>query len=209
MASRRSQLLLTVDEYLAGERASEDRHVYIDGCIYDMAGESGEHADISTNLVREVSLQLRDTPCRVRTKDTKVQSGPSPRFGRGTKGLFSYPDLVVICGEPEYHDEYKDVVLNPTVIIEVLSESTEAFDRGEKFHRYQMCNPTLSDYVLVQQVAPVVEHFSRQSDGSWSYRIYDGLDQSFTIKSINCVLRLADLYERVNFEPEESNADDN
>jgi len=209
MASRRSQLLLTVDEYLAGERASEDRHVYIDGCIYDMAGESGEHADISTNLVREVSLQLRDTPCRVRTKDTKVQSGPSPRFGRGTKGLFSYPDLVVICGEPEYHDEYKDVVLNPTVIIEGLSESTEAFDRGEKFHRYQMCNPTLSDYVLVQQVAPVVEHFSRQSDGSWSYRIYDGLDQSFTIKSIDCVLRLADLYERVTFESEESNADDN
>jgi Uma2 family endonuclease len=206
MATRRSNPLYTVEEYLALERASPDRHEYVDGYIYAMAGESGAHADISTNLVREVSTQLRGTPCRARSKDTKVRSGPTPRFGQTREGLFSYPDLVVICGEPEYHDEHRDVILNPAVIIEVLSESTEAFDRGEKFRRYQMWNPTLTDYLLVQQVAPVVEHFSRESDGSWSYRVYEGLDQSFVIKSINCELQLSDIYERVSFESRDAEA---
>src|SRR6266478_1977725 len=94
---------------------------------------------------------------------------------------FSPPDLVVICGEPQYHDEHTDVILNPSVIIEVLSESTESFDRGEKFHRYRAWNPTSTDYLLVSQTAPIIEHFSRQLDGSWSYRIYQGLERSVTI----------------------------
>jgi Uma2 family endonuclease len=138
MASRRLQPLHSIEEYLALERASEERHEYLDGLVYAMAGESGEHGDISVNLVREVSVQLRGTSCRARTKDTKVLSGPRPIHTRSKQGLFSYPDLVVICGEPQYHDEFTDVILNPAVIIEVLSESTESFDRGEKFHRYQV-----------------------------------------------------------------------
>ena len=203
MATRRSQPLYTIEEYLALERASEERHEYVDGHIYAMAGESGAHADISINLVREVSVQLRGTPCRVRSKDTKVHSGPTPRHPRTTEGFFSYPDLVVICGEPQYHDEHRDVILNPAVIIEVLSKSTEGFDRGEKFRRYQIWNPTLTDYVLVSQVGAIIEHYSRQSDGSWSYHIYQGLEQSFVINSINCELRLADVYDRINFELED------
>ena len=206
MASRRSQPLHSIEEYLALERASEERHEYIDGCIFAMAGESGEHGDICTNLVGTVYTQLLGTPCRARSKDTKVHSGPTPRRPRSTEGFFSYPDLVVICGEPQYHDEHTDVILNPAVIIEVLSKSTEGFDRGEKFHRYQVWNPTLSDYLLVSQTAPIIEHFSRQADGSWSYKRYEGLEQSFTLKSIGCELRLADVYDRITFESQDAEA---
>ena len=198
-----AQPLYTFDEYLAAERQAEERHEYLDGYIYAMAGESPAHTDISSNLVALVHGQLRGSPCRVRTKDTKVRSGPDPGQGRGFKGLFSYPDLVVICGEPQYHDDHKDVVLNPSVIFEVLSESTEARDRGVKFHRYQTWSPTLTDYILVWQLAPVIEHYVRQADGSWSYHVYTGLDQTFSISSINCTLRLRDVDDRVVF-PEEA-----
>jgi Uma2 family endonuclease len=204
MASRSSQPLYSIEEYLALERASEERHEYIDGYIYAMAGESGAHGDICTNLGGILYSQLRDTNCRARAKDTKVRSGPMPIRPRSKQGLFSYPDLVVICGDPQYHDEHTDVILNPAVIIEVLSKSTESFDRGEKFHRYQAWNPTLTDYLLVSQNAPIIEHFSRQDDGSWSYKIYQGLDRSVTIESIGCELRLADVYDRINFESQES-----
>ena len=196
-----AQPLYSAEEYLEFERQAEERHEYLDGFIYAMAGESPLHADISANLVGLLHEQLRDSPCRVRTKDTKVRSGPTQR--RIMKGLFSYPDVVVICGEPQYHDEHRDVVINPTVIIEVLSESTEARDRGVKFHRYQTWSPTLTDYVLVSQAAPLIEHFERQADGSWSYHVYQGLDESLTIKSINCTLKLSDVYARIVF-PEES-----
>lgn len=203
MASRRSQPLHSIEEYLALERASEERHEYVDGFIYAMAGESGAHGDISVSLVTQLGVQLRGTPCRARSKDTKVHSGPTPRHPRSTEGFFSYPDLVVICGEPKYHDEHTDVILNPTVIIEVLSKSTESFDRGEKFHRYQVWNPTLTDYLLVSQTAPIIEPFSRQADGSWSYKIYQGLDRSLTIGSIACELRLADVYDRIIFDSQD------
>ena len=196
-----AQPLYSTKEYLAFERAAEERHEYLDGFIYAMAGESPTHADISANLVVLIGSDLRDSPCRVRTKDTKVRSGPTQR--RSMKGLFSYPDVVVICGEPQYHDEHRDVVINPTVIIEVLSESTEARDRGVKFHRYQTWSPTLTDYVLVSQLAPIIEHFERRPDGSWSYHVYDNIEESFTIKSINCTLKLSDVYARIVF-PEES-----
>jgi len=196
-----AQPLYSAEEYLEFERQAEERHEYLDGFIYAMAGESPLHADISANLVGLLHEQLRDSPCRVRTKDTKVRSGPTQR--RIMKGLFSYPDVVVICGEPQYHDEHRDVVINPRVIIEVLSESTEARDRGVKFHRYQTWSPTLTDYVLVSQQTPLIEHFERQADGSWSLRIYQGIEESFTIKSINCTLRLSDVYARIVF-PEES-----
>ena len=204
MASRRSQPLYSTEEYLALERASEERHEYIDGCIFAMAGESPEHGDICANLGGELHARLKETDCRVRSKDTKVHSGPTPRHPRTIEGFFSYPDMVVICGEPKYHDEYRDVVLNPTVIIEVLSKSTESFDRGEKFQRYQVWNPTLTDYLLVSQTAPIIEHFCRQPDGSWSYKIFQGLDRSFRIESIGCELRLADVYDRINFESQDS-----
>jgi Uma2 family endonuclease len=196
-------MINSIEEYLAMERASEDRHEYLDGCIFAMAGESGAHADICMNLAISMGSQLKGTPCRARSKDTKVHGGPAPSRPRATKGFFSYPDLVVICGEPQYHDEHKDVTLNPVVIIEVLSESTESFDRGEKFQRYQLWNPTLSDYILVSQDAPIIEHFTRKGDGSWSYNIHQGLEQHVPIESIHCTLHLAEVYDRVVFPLEE------
>jgi Uma2 family endonuclease len=189
----------TVDQYLAIERAAEERSVYLDGEIYAMASESDAHGDISVNLVAAVGIQLKGTPNRARTKGTKVRSGSIPLSGQSTRGMFSYPDLVVVCGEPEYHDAHKDVILNPAVIVEVLSPSTEAFDRGEKFTRYQEWNPTLSDYLLVSQDQPRIEHFRRQADGGWSYHRHAGLDAEVAITTIQCTLKLADVYDRVVF----------
>lgn len=193
----------TIEEYLEMERKSEERHEYLDGYLIEMSGESGEHGDISTNLVMLVGTQLRGTPCRARTKDTKVRSGPVPVDFKSKKGLFSYPDLVVICGEPQYLDRFRDVVTNPSVIIEVLSQSTEQFDRTTKFMRYNNWNPTLTDYVLVAQTKPLIELYSRQTDGSWNYRYAFGLESNLTVKSINCVLNLAEVYDRITFPLEE------
>jgi Uma2 family endonuclease len=199
MSQLKSTSRYTIDQYLAMERASPDRHTFLDGEIYAMAGESDEHGITSFNLAGLVFFQLRGKPCQGRTKDTKVRSGPMLSAGQTTRGLFSYPDIVVICGEPEFHDAEKDVILNPTAIFEVLSRSTEAFDRGEKFNRYQTWNPSLREYVLVSQDQPLIEHFSRQPDGSWTYHRSVGMDAIVTIESIGCVLKLADVYERVKF----------
>ncbi len=190
----------TVDQYLAIERASEERHLYLDGEIYAMAGESSAHGDISANLIGVLYLQLKGKRCRARTKDTKVRSGPTPTAGRNMSGMYSYPDVVVICGEPEHLDEHRDVVTNPAVILEVLSPETEAFDRGEKFTRYQTWNPTLTDNLLVSQHQPQVEHYIRQKDGSWNYQLHTGLETSVPIDSIECTLRLADVYDRIHFD---------
>ena len=102
----------------------------------------------------------------------------------------------------KFHDQNQDVLINPAVIIEVLSKSTEAFDRGAKFQRLQPWNPTLTDYLLVSQTTPTIEHFVRQPDGGWLYHVYEGLDRSVSIKSINCALRLSEVYDRIEFTEE-------
>lgn len=187
----------TLEEYLNEERKAFERSEFIDGEVYSMAGESGRHGDISMNLAGLFQTQLRGTECRGRTKDTKVKSGSlKKKFG---KGMISYPDIVVICGEPEYHDHHKDVVLNPKVIIEVLSESTEEFDRGTKFLRYRNFNDTLTDYILVSQEEPLIEHYIRQPNNDWLLKEYQGLDTTFEIKSIKCTFCLNDIYERIEF----------
>ena len=192
----------TIEDYLEIERSSDERYEFLDGEIYLMAGESDAHGDICTNLVREISFQLKGTPCRVRSKDTKVRSGAEPQNARTMKGMFSYPDVVVFCGELEHHDEYKDILINPSVVIEVLSESTAEFDRGEKFMRYRNWNPTLTDYILVSQDKPVVEHYVRHDNGTWILHEYHGLSENFKIDSINCVLSLAEIFDRVEFPPD-------
>ena len=185
-------------EYLEAERTADERSEFIDGEIYAMAGESGRHGDISANFLALIVAKLRGSECRARTKDTKIKSGAlQTRFG---KGMISYPDIVVICGEPEYHDKHKDIVLNPAVIIEVLSETTEEFDRGVKFMRYRNFNDTLTDYILVSQDEPHIEHYIRQKNGDWLLKEYYGLEKSFPIDSINCTLDLAEVYDRIEFE---------
>lgn len=203
MSLPQSHTLYPADEYLALERESEERHEYLDGEVYAMAGESPEHGAICTNLTRIISTQLLGSPCQVFSKDMKVRSGPAPRPGRTTKGLYSYPDLLVVCGELKFHDEYRDVLLNPAVIIEVLSPATEAFDRGEKWVRYQTWLPELSDYLLVSQSKPRIEHYHREAGGKWLYTMVNNLEDSRHLTSIDCTLKLSDVYDRIVFLPEE------
>jgi Uma2 family endonuclease len=113
--------------------------------------------------------------------------------------LFSYPDLTVVCGEPRFLDRHKDVLVNPTAIFEVLSPSTEAYDRGEKFMRYRNFIETLVDYLLVSQIRPLIDHFVRRPDGQWLYSSVDELSGSVEIASIGCRLDLVEIYARVDF----------
>jgi Uma2 family endonuclease len=193
------QEIFTVDEYLAIERSSDERHEYLDGFIYAMAGESWHHGTITINIVVSLANQLKGKPCAVRDKDTKVRSGPTPKLPRSRSGLYSYPDVVVVCDDPEFQDKHQDIVLNPTVIIEVLSPTTEEFDRGEKLSRYQTWNRSLKDCLLVSQDQPHIEHYSRQEGGGWSCQRHTGVDSSFAIASIQCTLHLADVYDRIAF----------
>lgn len=203
MGLSQPKLLFTEDEYLAMERESLERNEFIDGGIYEMAGESEEHGIISMNLNRVIGNELVSSPCLPFAKDMKVRSGPVPRSIYSMKGFYSYPDLIVVCGERQYHDDYRDVLLNPTVIFEVLSPSTESFDRDEKFRRYRENIPTFTDYVLVSQTEPFIDHYHREAENRWVRSSYRGLETSFTIESINCTLRLADIYDRIEFRIEE------
>ncbi len=196
----------TVEEYLAFERASDERHEYLDGVIYAMAGsaspqamagESEDHGTICVNLVTSLATRLRGSPCRVFTKDLKVCCGPYRSHTR--EGLYAYPDLVVVCGPSQYHDQARDVLLNPTVIVEVLSPSTETFDRGEKFRRYRAWLPTLTDYLLVAQDRPLIDHYHRQEDGAWALHAMEGLQAEVHLETIGCRVPLADVYERIVF----------
>jgi Uma2 family endonuclease len=168
-----------------------------------MAGESPEHGAICTNIGGQLYAQLRGKSCQVFSKDMKVRSGPAPKLGQ-TKGLYSYPDLVVVCGELKFHDEHRDVLLNPAVIVEVLSPATEAFDRGEKWARYQTWLPELTDYLLVSQTKPRIDHFHRRAGGEWVYSLVNSLEDSLRLDSVGCVLQLTDVYDRIVFPVEES-----
>lgn len=207
MAVPQAQLQFTVEEYLANERAAEERHEYLDGLVYAMAGETQQHGIISVNLVRELSTRLRGGPCQTFTKDTKVRCGPTPQALRSTKGLFAYPDLVIVCGERQYHDQHTDVLLNPTVIIEILSETTKDYDRGEKFDRYRTWLPSLAEYVVVHQTQPRIEHNQRQATGQWLLTIIDGLESALPLPALGCSLALRDIYENVEFLPPTESAD--
>jgi Uma2 family endonuclease len=202
MSVHRSQSRYTVEEYLSLERSSDERHEFLDGDVYLMAGERPDHGTICTNISGQLYVQLRGKPCQVFSKDMKVRSGPEPKSRYEARGLYSYPDLIVVCDERRYHDEYKDVLLNPIVVVEVLSQSTEAFDRGEKWERYQTWLPSLMEYILVSQTKAHIEHFIRRSNGEWLYSLQRGLDGNLELASVGCTLALADIYDRIVFPPE-------
>jgi Uma2 family endonuclease len=193
----------TIEEYLALDRESEERYEYLDGDIYAMAGESPEHGAICMNLSISIGSQVRGTPYQAFAKDMKVRSGHLPLPGSPMKGLFSYPDLVVVCGAMQFHDQFRDVLLNPTLIIEVLSPSTEAFDRGEKFRRYRTWLPILQDYLLVAQDKPLIDHYHRVEENKWELVSVEGLEASLHLESMHCTLRLADEYDRIIFPTED------
>lgn len=198
----------TIEEYLAMERASDVKHEYLDGQIYAMAGEMPAHGKVSVNLVIEIGSQLKGTQCEVFTKDTKVLSGPDPKPLWPPKGLFSYPDLAILCGDAKYHDHYRDVLLNPKVIIEVLSEGTAEYDFNEKFRRYREWLPSLSDYILVSSLEPMVEHYRRQPNNDWLLSTLKGLDEVLALESVGCTVKLSDVYARVDFQQPQTEQDD-
>lgn len=183
----------TPAEYLAFERRSDVRHEYIDGQIYVMAGGSPPHNAICFNTTVAIGIQIRDTECQGYTSDQKIRTDP--------QDLFSYPDLTIVCGAPIFHDDHKDVILNPKVVIEVLSPTTETYDRDEKLTRYQNFK-SLSDCILIAQDRPRVEHYVRQpGKRQWLFTIEIELSAVIEIASINCRLRLSDIYDRITFPP--------
>ena len=180
---------LPPDQYLSAERQSDTKSEYFDGEIFAMAGASREHNQISANLVRVLGNQLLDKPCSVYSSDMKV------RIDKARK--YTYPDLVIACQTERFEDEHRDVLLNPVVILEILSDSTEAYDRGREFLHYQLLD-SLTNYLLVSQDAPRIEIFTRQQYNAWLYAEFHGLDAVVEIESIGCNLRLGDVYHKVD-----------
>lgn len=185
------QAYFTAKEYLDMERMAPTRSEYYAGEIFAMAGASPNHSEIIANLAYSLVGQLKGRNCHVHPTDLRVHVSKS--------GLYTYPDVVVVCGRRRYTDSQNDTLLNPTVIVEVLSESTESSDRGRKFEMYRTLE-SLTDYLLVAQDEPLVEHFSRMSDGRWALSEHKGLDAAVTIASIDCTLPLADIYDKVEFD---------
>jgi Uma2 family endonuclease len=209
MSLPQARIRYTEDQYLSMERETDERHEYLDGQIYAMAGESPEQGAICTNLTVDIGLQLRGTRCQAFAKDMRVRSGPPQRRRHSQKGLYSYPDLVIVCGELQFLDENRDTLINPKVIIEVASPSTGAFDRGEQFRRYRTFNSSLTDYLIVAQNHPFIEHFALQENGQWVIAAsVTELSGSVHIASINCTLLLEEIYDRVEFPEEEEEPDD-
>ncbi|HEX8399597.1 MAG TPA: Uma2 family endonuclease [Pyrinomonadaceae bacterium] len=209
MGLAKPKSLITAEEYLAYERAAEDRHEYWNGEIFEMAGESYNHGVISSNLTIELGIRLKKTPCRVFNKDMKIRSGSDIDLHKSLKGFFSYPDVVIVCGAARMHDKVRDVILNPKVVIEVLSPTTEKFDRGEKFIRYRNNLPTLTDYVLVAQDYPLIDHFRRgaEDNGEWIFAPVSGLEAIWNLKNLEISIPLADVYDGIEFPAEDAESD--
>ena len=187
MASLPAQTLFTPEEYLTQERKAFHKSEYLEGQIFAMSGASRVHSLITGDIFNNLYNQLMASDCEVHSSDMRVQPSPIAYF---------YPDIVVACGEPRFEDDVYDTLLNPIVIVEVLSPSTAAYDRGEKFEHYQQ--PTsLRDYILVSQHRFCVEHYRRQ-DLQWEHTEFHEPEDVIPLISIGCEIVLQDIYRRVN-----------
>jgi Uma2 family endonuclease len=194
----KAQPLYRFEDYLAAERAQADvKYEYLDGEVFAMTGASFNHNLIVLNLGSELRSQLKDGPCRVLPSDMRVRIQAA--------NASKYPDLVALCKEPLFHDEQQDVLLNPSLIVEVLSPSTEAYDRGAKFASYRRL-PSLEEYVLVSQGRPQIEVYARQPDGRWLLGETGGMDAEVTFESLGCRVALREIYAKVEFDPAETNS---
>jgi Uma2 family endonuclease len=183
---------ITPEQYLEIDRQAERKSEYYDGEMFAMAGVGVAHNSIVWNLIASLNPHLRGRRCRGYPSDLRVRIAPDRRY--------SYPDVTVVCGEPEFLDEQRDVLPNPTLIVEVLSPSTASFDRGFKFDAYTAME-SLREYVLVASDRASVEVFSRQLDGRWLLAKAIGTEASAALESVGCKLALADIYENVEFPP--------
>src|SRR5262245_35744375 len=149
---------MTPQEYLAFERASETRHEFYQGEVFDMAGASYEHTRVKDNLARHLGNRFENGPCEILSTDLRVKVDAT--------GLYTYPDIIVLCGKPEFEGGEFDILLNPTAIVEILSPTTEKYDRGKKFQHYKRI-PSVHEYVLVAQDEMLIDRYVRQPDQSW------------------------------------------
>lgn len=181
---------ITPEEYLHRERKADFKSEYYRGEMFAMAGASANHNLIVLNAGSSLREQLKDRPCRVYPSDLKLKIKST--------GLYTYPDLTVVCGEPQLESDVGDVLLNPVVIVEVLSESTETYDRGKKFEQYRTVDSVMH-YVLIAQDRFSIDCFSRQPDGSWSLASCQGPDGKIHIETVGCELVVAEVYDKVVF----------
>jgi len=185
-----AQPRLTPEQYLQAERAAETRSEYYQGHVYAKSGGSYQHGQIVVNFAGELHATLKKRACSVGISDLRLRVSPD--------GLYTYPDVVVICGHPRFADDQQDTLLNPTLIVEVLSPSTEAYDRGFKSAQYRTIE-SLEEYVLVSQAEPRVEVFRRQPGSHWLLSEAVGLEAVARFESLDCSLKLADIYDKVTF----------
>lgn len=185
---------ISPEEYLTTERESPEKHEYFDGEIFQMSGASDEHNTISGNTFASLHFQLKKRPCKAYQSDMRVHIPVT--------GLYTYPDIAVVCGKPEFLPDGKlDTLTNPILIVEVLSSSTEGYDKGVKFDNYRSLE-SLREYVLVSQDSKRVIRYTKQADGSWVLMDFIGDITEIILSSIECSLTMEDIYDKVEFDEE-------
>ena len=189
MAETAEKIEISPEAYLEMERKAETKSEYIDGCILAMAGASRRHNQIVFNLSGIIWSQLKDRRCAAYVSDMRVKVRET--------GMYAYPDLVAVCDEPEFEDAQVDTLLNPSLIVEVLSASTEVYDRGEKFAHYRRLS-SLSEYMLIVQDKARVELFLRERE-KWVFSEYAGMRDNVLLSSIKCEMTLQEIYDKVEF----------
>ncbi len=182
------KLLPSAWEYLKMERASEIRHEFIQGEIYAMIGASRKHNLIDANILAALHGQLKKRPCEIYANDMRVKISAG--------GDYVYPDIVAVCGEPRLEDKELDTLLNPTLVVEILSKTTEAYDRGGKFAVYRTLE-SLREYLLIAQDKVYMEHYVRQDDNRWLLSETADLQDRLELPAIKCQLEMADIYAKV------------
>ncbi len=182
------QKLLSEQAYLTLERQAEIKSEYFAGEMFAMAGASQRHNLITTNVIRMLGNQLVERDCNVYSSDMRIKISHLNKY--------TYPDVAVTCGNEQFDDIYKDTLLNPTVIIEILSDSTEAYDRGKKFEHYQALE-SLQEYILISQEPYRLERYVRQDDRTWTYTEFHSADDVVALQTINCTLPLKDVYAKI------------
>jgi Uma2 family endonuclease len=193
MASVPKKERLTPEQYLAMEVKSDLKHEYCGGKVFLMTGASRAHNVIAANIIAMVNRHIAGKPCEV--------YGPDMRVKVQASGLYTYPDASIACPPIEFEKQQgAETLLNPVAVVEVLSPSTEAYDRGKKLAYYQEV-ASLQEYLLVSQEEPRIDHLERLEDGNWKLSIATGLDATVHVHAIGCQLRLADVYEKVEFPP--------
>lgn len=183
----------TLEEYLALELASEEKYEYFDGEIFDMSGGSPEHEEVIGNIYTTLKSDAREKGCRVFLSGLRIKVPTQPPY--------RYPDLTALCGTPRYEKiGGLDALINPTLIVEVLSPTTEAYDRGDKFTHYKSIE-SFDEYLLVAQHRPHITHYAKGEGGVWSYEEVNDLESSLLVSTLGCRLELRDIYTDVEFSP--------